>query len=194
MWQRGWVGAGVDLVTHHSSYFCPSSSPLPSLSTSVTVKRYRWAVHPPVSLLQCLTHHFIITEHRRCNCGWGDSVNPDLDGVIQTSCASSHLSLFSSINRLLTDCTKFWKRQTKQKKFYLLPHSFSPKWSLFKTQLVIVCILFLVYNKRPICATQSPEKNTSKCLLDHMFVWYHFDSNQHKPFCSAPRSARCGVH
>lgn len=33
--------------------------------------------------------------------------------VILTSCASSHLSLFSSINRLLTDCTKFWKTQTQ---------------------------------------------------------------------------------
>lgn len=110
---EGWVGACVDLVTHHSSYFCPSSSPLASPSTSVTVKRYRWAVHPPVSLLQCLTHQFNITEHWRCNCGWGDSVKPDLDRLIQTSCASSHLSLFSSINRLLTDCTKFWKRQRK---------------------------------------------------------------------------------
>lgn len=33
--------------------------------------------------------------------------------VILTSCASSHLSLFSSINRLLTDCTKFWKTKRK---------------------------------------------------------------------------------
>lgn len=33
------------------------------------------------------------------------------DSVILTSCASSHLSLFSSINRLLIDCTKFWKQR-----------------------------------------------------------------------------------
>lgn len=30
----------------------------------------------------------------------------DTEGLL-TSCASSHLSLFSSISKLLTDCTKF---------------------------------------------------------------------------------------
>lgn len=166
---EGWVGDCVDLVTHRSSYFGPSSPTLSSPSTSVAVKRYRWAVHPPVSLLQCLTHQFIITVHWRCNCGWGDSVQPDSYSQSDTN----QLCFLPSLSVLLHQQIADWLHKVlekTEKKFHMMPHSFSLRWSLYKTQLATVCILILGFKKRPICATQSFEKihHSACCTGSHV--------------------------
>lgn len=96
------------------SYSCP---PL-SASTSVSLKRHRWAPGPPVSLSHCRTHQCyncrpvtITVNREKCHFRWRGII--EKNRVIPTSCASSHRSLFSSIRRLLTVCTKFWKKGRK---------------------------------------------------------------------------------
>lgn len=109
----GWVGADVSwvlIVTAISVLALVSSYTSLHLcqweNTQVGCVSY-WVFVDPSNL-------FISTNSRLVLWPWKDAITYGSDSVrtlifFLTSWASSHLSLFSSINRLLTDCTKLWK-------------------------------------------------------------------------------------
>lgn len=110
------------LIAEAISVRAPVSS-RPSPPTSASEKTRRWVACVHLGLccrVQLINSHrfrAVIITLKRCNYrrGWQCESSFILERWLFffTSCASSHLSLFSSINRLLTDCTKLWKSERK---------------------------------------------------------------------------------
>lgn len=126
-WRRSAADKGVGA---DASYFC--SSPLPTPPPASSEKNTQvdlCGVHPGVCrtirLVGVSRWRAVVIATKRCNYrrGVGRLTVPVLvysgkvivicvfQCVYFTSCASSHRSRFSSINRLLTDCTKLWGRR-----------------------------------------------------------------------------------
>lgn len=60
-------------------------------------------------IVSLISFRVVITEHRVQQGRKLQTIRTVWERVVLTSCASSHLSRFSSISRLLTVCTKFYE-------------------------------------------------------------------------------------